>query len=53
MTDYFDGDLGEAIAMHFWTDVVNGLILTLQYLAAEGKAAPFSPPVSMTLSFRF
>ena len=53
MTDHFDGDLGSAIAMHFWGDVVNGLILTLQYLGAEGKEVPLSPPVSMSLSFHF
>ena len=45
LVPHVGGDLGFAIAPHFWLDVVDGFLTYLTERRAEGKNAPFNPPV--------
>lgn len=53
LTYYYDGDLGPAIAAHFWMDVVDGLVEYFVFHRSQGKDTPFAPPLNFNVSFRF
>ncbi len=44
------GDLGKAIAMHFWFDVLSGVVDYLRFRAAHGDGAPWSPTLNLGVS---
>jgi hypothetical protein len=45
------GDLGFAIAPHFWLDVVDGLTSYWTLRRAQGKNAPFNPQLKIGIPF--
>jgi hypothetical protein len=47
------GDLGPAMAVHFWLDMLDGLFTYLQTRRAAGEKAPLNPPLSFSTSFMF
>lgn len=53
LTQHFDGDLGPALATHFWIDVISGALAYLVFRREQGKNTPWAPPINMTFNFRF
>lgn len=47
MAHQFNGDLGPAIATHFWIDFVAAFFNFLSYKKAQGKGVPFSVKLSI------
>lgn len=42
IANHFNGDLEPGIASHFWTDVINGVLIYFLFRKDEGKSVPFS-----------
>ena len=51
LTHHYRGDLGAAIAVHFWIDVFSGLMDYFQFRVAHGGSAPYSPGLKFRLEF--
>jgi membrane protease YdiL (CAAX protease family) len=47
------GQLGPAMAVHFWLDLFDGLFTYLRERRAAGESAPLNPPISFSTMFEF
>ena len=53
LTNHRSGDIGPAIAIHFWVNFLNGIADYLTFHRAQGKNFPLAPPLAIKLGFNF
>ena len=53
MTNHFKGDIGPAVAAHFWINVVSGITTYLIFKRVQGADTPFAPPLTASIQIPF
>lgn len=53
LVHHFDGDLEPAIAIHFWLNVMSGVLDYFVFRAAHGRSAPWPPRLQFALEIPF